>query len=104
MNNSILSARLHQYKEPLVLDHVTKPPVNHDEVLVKVGAAGLCHSDLHLINGEWQALIPLNLPKTPGHEVAGWVEETGKSVPSDILKPGDLVTVFGGWGCGICLY
>ena len=105
MNNSILSARLHQYKEPLVLDHVTKPSVNLDEeVLVKVGAAGLCHSDLHLINGEWQALIPLNLPKTPGHEVAGWVEETGKSVPSDILKPGDLVTVFGGWGCGICLY
>src|SRR5687767_3232352 len=105
MNNSILSARLHQYKGPLLLDHVTKPSVNHDEeVLVKVGAAGLCHSDLHLINGEWQALIPLNLPKTPGHEVAGWVEETGKSVPSDILRPGDLVTVFGGWGCGICLY
>jgi D-arabinose 1-dehydrogenase-like Zn-dependent alcohol dehydrogenase len=51
----------------------------------------LCHSDIHLINGEWKDLIPLNLPKTPRHEVAGLVEETGKSGPEDLLKSGDLV-------------
>jgi propanol-preferring alcohol dehydrogenase len=99
-----LSARIHDYKKPLELDNVQKPAITEDEeVLVKVGAAGLCHSDLHLIDGEWKDLIPLNLPKTPGHEIAGWIEETGKSVPDDILKPGDLVAVFGGWGCSVCL-
>jgi alcohol dehydrogenase, propanol-preferring len=72
-------------------------------VVVKVGAAGLCHSDLHLINGDWQKSLPLNLPKTPGHEIAGWVEETGTLVPKSIKK-GDLVAVFGGWGCGFCFY
>lgn len=71
--------------------------------MVKVGAAGLCHSDLHLINGDWQKSLPLNLPKTPGHEIAGWVEETGTLVPKSIKK-GDLVAVFGGWGCGFCFY
>lgn len=70
---------------------------------MKVGAAGLCHSDLHLISGDWQKSLPLNLPKTPGHEIAGWVEETGTSVPKSIKK-GDLVAVFGGWGCGFCFY
>ncbi len=39
---------------------------------------------------------PLNLPKTPGHEIAGWIEEVGKSVPENIMKPDDLVVVFGG--------
>jgi propanol-preferring alcohol dehydrogenase len=72
-------------------------------VVVKVGAAGLCHSDLHLIKGDWQKNLPLNLPKTPGHEISGWVEETGTSVPRSIKK-GDLVVVFGGWGCGFCFY
>ncbi len=105
MDKSVLSARIHQYKEPLSLDNVSKPSITQDEeVLVKVGATGLCHSDIHLINGEWKDLIPLNLPKTPGHEVAGWVEETGKSVPDYLLKSGDLVAIFGGWSCGICFY
>jgi propanol-preferring alcohol dehydrogenase len=70
-----------------------------------VGAAGLCHSDLHLINGEWKDVLPLKLPKTPGHEIAGWIEEIGESVPESAqMKEGDLVAVFGGWGCGICIY
>jgi propanol-preferring alcohol dehydrogenase len=105
MDKSILAARIHEYKKPLLLDNIAKPSITEDEeVLVKVAATGLCHSDLHLINGEWKDLIPLNLPKTPGHEVAGWVEETGKAVPNDLLKSGDLVAIFGGWGCGICIY
>jgi len=66
----MLSARIHKYQEPLAIDNTTKPKV-HGEVLVKVGAAGLCHSDLHLINGEWKDVLPLNFPKTPSHEIAG---------------------------------
>jgi alcohol dehydrogenase, propanol-preferring len=103
---TMLSARIHEYQEPLAIDTVSKPKVAHgEEVLIRVGAAGLCHSDLHLINGEWKDVLPLKLPKTPGHEVAGWIEEIGESVPESAqMKEGDLVAVFGGWGCGICTY
>jgi alcohol dehydrogenase, propanol-preferring len=99
------SARIHNYQEPLAIDNTPKPKVYGEEILVRVGAAGLCHSDLHLINGEWKDVIPLKLPKTPGHEIAGWIEEVGDSVPESAqMKEGDLVAVFGGWGCGICIY
>ena len=104
MDGYIRSARIHEYNKPLELDNIYKPVISRDEeVLVKVGASGLCHSDLHLISGEWKDIIPLNLPKTPGHEIAGWIEEVGTSVPENIMKPGDLVAVFGGWGCGWCI-
>jgi propanol-preferring alcohol dehydrogenase len=103
--DTILSARLYEYQKPLVIDKIPKPTVTRGEqVLVKVGGAGLCHSDLHLINGEWKDVIPLHLPQTPGHEVSGWVEEIGESVPQGVLNEGDLVVVFGGWGCGICVH
>jgi propanol-preferring alcohol dehydrogenase len=105
-NEMMLSARIHDYQEPLMIDTIPKPKVAYgEEVLIKVGAAGLCHSDLHLINGEWKEVLPLKLPKTPGHEVAGWIEEMGDSVPeSALMNKGDLVVIFGGWGCGICKY
>ena len=105
-SETMLSARIHEYQEPLEIDTVSKPKVAHgEEVLIRVGAAGLCHSDLHLISGEWKDVLPVKLPKTPGHEVAGWVEEIGESVPETAeMKEGDLVAVFGGWGCGICIY
>lgn len=105
-SETMLSARIHEYQEPLEIDTVSKPKVAHgEEVLIRVGAAGLCHSDLHLISGEWKDVLPVKLPKTPGHEVAGWVEEIGESVPKTAeMKEGDLVAVFGGWGCGICIY
>jgi propanol-preferring alcohol dehydrogenase len=103
-DTSMVAARIHKYSSPLVVEDIQKPIVAGPEsVLLKVGAAGLCHSDLHLINGHWQKALPLELPIIPGHEVAGWVEETGSSVPSSIRK-GDLVAVFGGWGCGYCLH
>jgi len=105
VGKNIRAARILEYGKPLSLDSIPKPRINHDEeVLVRVGATGLCHSDLHLLTGEWKSIIPLDLPKTPGHEIAGWVEEVGKSVPNNLLAPGDLVAIFGGWGCGICLY
>jgi propanol-preferring alcohol dehydrogenase len=102
---TILSARIHEYQRPLSIDDIPKPRISTGEqVLVKVAAAGLCHSDLHLINGQWKDIIPIQLPITPGHEVAGWIEELGNSVPKGVLDIGDLVAVFGGWGCGICFY
>jgi propanol-preferring alcohol dehydrogenase len=104
-DETILSARIHEYRKPLTIDRIAKPIVNSGEqVLLRVGAVGLCHSDLHLINGEWKDVIPVPLPITPGHEVAGWVEEIGDSVPQGLLEKGDLVVVFGGWGCGVCVH
>jgi len=103
-DNNISAARIHKYGSPLVVEDVTKPIISTPEgVLLKVGAAGLCHSDLHLMHGDWQKTIPLKFPAIPGHEIAGWVEDIGISVPTTIKK-GDLVAVFGGWGCGYCLF
>jgi propanol-preferring alcohol dehydrogenase len=101
----MLSARIHDYQKPLTIENIEKPVITKGEqVLVKVGATGLCHSDLHLINGDWKNSIPLQLPTTSGHEIAGWVEEVGDFVPKDILNKEDMVAVFGGWGCGVCVY
>ncbi|MGG6460359.1 MAG: alcohol dehydrogenase catalytic domain-containing protein, partial [Candidatus Eiseniibacteriota bacterium] len=104
-SNGIQAARIHKYRSPLLIEDVQKPSVASPEgVLVRVGAAGLCHSDLHLINGDWQKSLPLSLPKTPGHEIAGRIEEIGSMVPENVFHKGDLVAIFGGWGCGFCPY
>ena len=99
---SMLSARIHEYQKPLAVESVPKPRAHGSGVVVRVGAAGLCHSDLHLMAGEWKESIPLRLPLIPGHEIAGFVEELGESVPEGLFEIGDLVAVFGGWGCGVC--
>ena len=69
------------------------------EVLVKVGGAGVCHSDLHVMDMPGGAL-PYALPFTLGHENAGWVERVGRGV--DGLAPGEPVIVYSVWGCGRC--
>jgi propanol-preferring alcohol dehydrogenase len=101
----MLSARIVEYQKPLNIENIDKPQIQHGhQVLLRVGSTGLCHSDLHLINGDWKNTIPLQLPIIPGHEIAGWVEEIGELVPNNFLQKGDLVAVFGGWGCGVCIY
>jgi D-arabinose 1-dehydrogenase-like Zn-dependent alcohol dehydrogenase len=97
------SARIHAYQEPSKVEEVPKPGMPRgEEVLVRIGGTGLCHSDLHIMQGDWASSIPFQLPKTLGHEVAGWVEEVGDSVPSASsaggLVKGDLVAIFGGLG------
>ncbi len=99
---SMISARIYEYQKPLAVEKIDKPRARGAGVIVKVGAAGLCHSDLHLIDGEWKDAIPLRLPLVPGHEIAGYVEELGETVPKGLFEVGDLVAVFGGWGCGAC--
>ena len=99
---SMISARVYQYQKPLAVESMQRPKAQGAGVIVRVGASGLCHSDLHLIAGEWKDSIPLRLPLVPGHEIAGYVEELGESVPKGLFEVGDLVAVFGGWGCGAC--
>ncbi len=94
------AARLHRYNESLQLDEIDFPKPTGESVVVKVGAAGVCHSDIHFMHGEWKDALPVKLPLTVGHETAGYVEEVGDSVRG--LAKGDVVAVFGGWGCGVC--
>lgn len=81
------------------LRDVPVPEPGPGQVLIKVGGAGACHSDLHLM--EWPAgTLPYDVPFTLGHENAGWVEMLGSGVEG--FAVGDPVAVYGPWGCGHC--
>jgi NAD+-dependent secondary alcohol dehydrogenase Adh1 len=97
------AARLHSYEEDhLHLDQVPEPDV-HDprDVIVRIGGAGLCRTDLHIIEGIWKDILDPELPYTLGHENAGWVEEVADGVRS--VRPGDPVIVHPVMTCGVCL-
>jgi propanol-preferring alcohol dehydrogenase len=84
--------------EPELRD-VEPPEPGPGQVLVKVDAAGLCHSDLHVM--EWpEGTFPWKLPMTLGHETAGTVAAVGDGVRN--LEEGAPVLVYGPWGCGAC--
>ncbi len=88
--------------EDFAFRDVPDPDPRPGQVVVKVGGAGLCHSDLHL--KEWPAeqldQIGISLPFTLGHENAGWVDAIGDGVTG--LEVGEPVAVYGPWGCGRC--
>src|SRR6478672_13266869 len=91
--------QLTAWQTPPELREVEVPEPGPGEVLLKVGGAGACHSDLHLM--EWpEGLMDFDLPFTLGHENAGWVEALGAGVEG--LEEGEAVAVYGPWGCGRC--
>ncbi|MFP3899717.1 MAG: NAD(P)-dependent alcohol dehydrogenase [Acidimicrobiia bacterium] len=92
--------QLTAWKSPPEFREVPTPEPGPGEVLVRVAAAGACHSDLHLIHDFDPGLLPYDLPFTLGHENAGWVEALGPGV--DGLEVGTPVAVYGPWGCGRC--
>src|SRR5919199_1434501 len=95
------AARLHAYHEPLKLDEVDEPRVSGPfDVVVKIGAAGLCRTDLHIQEGQWAEKSQVQLPYTPGHENAGWVHEIGAGVTN--VEVGDTVIVHPFITCGLC--
>lgn len=79
---------------PAIVTDIAKPRVRPGQVLIKIGAAGVCHSDLHLMEED----LGFTGQFTLGHENAGWIAELGESV--DGFKEGDAVAVYGPWGCG----
>ena len=83
--------------KPLSIETVVLDPPGRDEVLVRIGAAGLCHSDLSVINGD----RPRPLPMALGHEAAGVIEEVGEGV-QDLVRGDRVVMVFMP-SCGHCL-
>lgn len=90
------AAVLHEVNQPLTIEDVSLARPKAREVLVRTAYAGLCHSDLHFIEG----LYPHPLPTVPGHEVAGVVEAVGEEVT--YLKPGDHVIGCLSVFCGHC--
>ncbi|WP_179353524.1 NAD(P)-dependent alcohol dehydrogenase [Winogradskyella vidalii] len=86
-------------KDDVRIEDIEKPSPKTGEVLIKIGGAGVCHSDLHIIHDGIPGADELT-PFTLGHENAGWVEELGEGVTE--YKKGDAVIVYGPWGCGHC--
>ncbi|EHR50910.1 Zn-dependent alcohol dehydrogenase [Saccharomonospora marina XMU15] len=93
--------RLLEWKSDPVLTEVPEPHAGRGEVVVRVGGAGVCHSDLHLAHDFEPGQLPWGPPFTLGHENAGWVHEVGQGVTG--LSVGQPVAVYGPWGCGACL-
>ncbi|WP_341524096.1 zinc-dependent alcohol dehydrogenase family protein [Pseudomonas sp. G.S.17] len=83
--------------KPIVIETIELAPPGPGEVLVRIRAAGLCHSDLSVINGD----RPRPMPMALGHEAAGVVEELGEGVND--LEPGDHVVMVFMPSCGHCL-
>src|SRR2546426_7980956 len=92
------AAILYKANTPLEVVDVQQQGPQAGEARVKVMAAGICHSDWHIMNGDWQVPLPMVL----GHEAAGIVEEVGPGVTT--LKPDDPVTFPFRPPCGRGLY
>src|SRR5688572_2212830 len=96
------AVRLHQYDERPVVEEVPDPELSGPlDVIVRIGGAGLCRTDLHIIEGQWAEKSNVSLPYTIGHENAGWVEEVGSAVTN--VAPGDGVILHPFVSCGLCL-
>jgi NAD+-dependent secondary alcohol dehydrogenase Adh1 len=95
------AVRLHKYHERPAVEQVPEPQVTgpHD-VIVKVGGAGLCRTDLHIVEGQWASRSQVELPYTIGHENAGWVAEIGPAVSN--VAVGDTVILHPLATCGLC--
>ncbi len=91
-------AVLHEVGQPLVIEEVQVDDPGPREVLVRTAAAGVCHSDLHLMNGNYAT----ELPSVMGNEAAGVVEKVGRDVT--YLKPEDHVISCMSMFCGSCYY
>jgi NAD+-dependent secondary alcohol dehydrogenase Adh1 len=97
----VKAVRIHGYHQQPVVDEVPEPSVKGPlDVVVKIGGAGVCRTDLHIIEGQWDAAMHPALPYTLGHENAGWVHEIGSAVTN--VAVGDTVILHPTPTCGLC--
>jgi NAD+-dependent secondary alcohol dehydrogenase Adh1 len=95
------AVRLHGYHQQPTIDEVDEPVVKDPlDVVVRIGGAGVCRTDLHIIEGQWAAAMNVPLPYTIGHENAGWVHEVGSAVTN--VAVGDTVILHPTPTCGLC--
>ncbi|MFC7619367.1 NAD(P)-dependent alcohol dehydrogenase [Microlunatus sp. GCM10028923] len=95
------AVRLHGYHQQPEIEDVPDPSVKGPlDVVIKIGGAGVCRTDLHIIEGQWAAAMDPPLPYTIGHENAGWVQEIGSAVTN--VAVGDTVILHPTPTCGLC--
>ena len=95
------AVRLHAFHQQPVIDEVPEPTIDGPlDVIVKIGGAGVCRTDLHIIEGQWDAAMGTPLPYILGHENAGWVHEIGSAVTN--VAVGDTVILHPTPTCGLC--
>ncbi|GAA3579398.1 NAD(P)-dependent alcohol dehydrogenase [Amycolatopsis ultiminotia] len=89
------------YGEPLRLTELAEPEVTGPyDVIVRIGGAGVCRTDIHILEGQWKEKSGVTLPYTIGHENAGWVHAVGSAVTN--VVEGDKVIVHPLVTCGLC--
>jgi NAD+-dependent secondary alcohol dehydrogenase Adh1 len=95
------AVRVVGYHQPLEMADVPAPEVTgpHD-VVVRIGGAGVCRTDLHILEGQWAEKSGVALPYTIGHENAGWVHAVGSAVTN--VAEGDKVIMHPLITCGLC--
>jgi NAD+-dependent secondary alcohol dehydrogenase Adh1 len=97
----VKAVRIHGYHQQPVVEEVPEPSVKGPlDVVIKIGGAGVCRTDLHIIEGQWDAAMHPALPYTLGHENAGWVHEIGSAVTN--VAVGDTVILHPTPTCGLC--
>jgi NAD+-dependent secondary alcohol dehydrogenase Adh1 len=95
------AVRLHAYGQAPVVESVPEPQLSHPmDVMVRIGAAGLCRTDLHIVEGQWKEKSGVSLPYILGHENAGVVQAVGSAVEG--VAVGDTVIVHPLITCGLC--
>jgi NAD+-dependent secondary alcohol dehydrogenase Adh1 len=95
------AVRLHGYHQQPKIEDVPEPVAKGPfDVVVRIGGAGVCRTDLHIMEGQWDAAMSPSLPYTIGHENAGWVQEVGAAVTN--VAVGDTVILHPTPTCGLC--
>ena len=89
------------YHDKLQLTEIPEPTLTGPlDVIVKIGGAGVCRTDIHILEGQWEAKSGVTLPYTIGHENAGWVHAVGDAVTN--VAVGDKVILHPLITCGLC--
>ncbi len=96
------AVRVHEYHVDPSIDDIPEPTITAPlDVIIKVGGAGVCRTDLHILEGQWAEAMGPTLPYVIGHENAGWVAEIGAGVTN--VAVGDTVILHPQPSCGLCL-
>jgi NAD+-dependent secondary alcohol dehydrogenase Adh1 len=97
----VKAVRLHRYHADPKIDDIPEPQLQGPlDVIVRIGGAGVCRTDLHILEGQWAAAMNPQLPYVIGHENAGWVHAVGDGVTN--VAVGDTVILHPQPSCGLC--
>jgi NAD+-dependent secondary alcohol dehydrogenase Adh1 len=97
----VRAVRVHKYHEDPTIDDIPEPQLQGPlDVIIKVGGAGVCRTDLHILEGQWAEAMGPDLPYVIGHENAGWVHAVGEGVTN--VAVGDTVILHPQPSCGLC--